>query len=109
MRDYKDLKNKIEYILREYPETRNSDVSLTCMLWWHYYRSYLIKSGEEYLLNLKYLKRVPSQDAIRRIRAKIQNEERKFLPTNLEVAKQRHWQEEEWRKALGYNPELRTI
>lgn len=42
------------------------------------------------------------KDTIKRIRAKIQNDLKEFLPTDASVAKKRGWQEDEWRKFLGY-------
>jgi len=63
----------------------------------------------EFQVSLKNLYALPTQDDVKRLRAKIQNVNKLFPPTNEKVALKRHWQEEEWRKALGYNPELRTI
>jgi hypothetical protein len=52
---------------------------------------------------------LPTHDDIKRIRARIQNIEHKFLPTDWKIAQQRKWNEEDWRKFLGFNPELRQI
>jgi len=103
------LKNQVLYCLEQFPETRNSDIKLTNCIWLTYYRDYLTELDGEHYVKLLSLYALPNQDDIKRIRAKIQNREKKYLPTSSEVAKKRHWQEEEWRSVLGYNPELRTI
>jgi folate-dependent phosphoribosylglycinamide formyltransferase PurN len=61
-----------------------------------------MKEGYDTTIALKNLKHVPSQDDVKRLRAKIQNEEHKYLPTSLEVAKRRGFAEEKWREYLGY-------
>ena len=109
MQDIKKLKTKVYLMLEQYPKTRNSDTSLTNVIWLTYYKEYIkIVDGEAYI-NIKDLYKLPTQDDIKRIRAEIQNKQYKFLPTSWEVAKQRKWQEQEYRKAFGYNPELRTV
>ena len=106
----KGLKEKVLTILEKYPETRNSDIKLTNAIWFEYYKEFLVAlpNGEAgvSLLNIYEL---PHQDNIKRLRAHIQNKKKMFLPTSLEVAKQRKWLEEDWRSHLGYCPELRTI
>lgn len=109
MAKLKVMKGQIEQMLSEYPETRNSDLRLTQAVWWRFYNQYIEIIEGKYYISLPNLFNVPSQDDIKRIRAKIQNDEHKYLPTNWEVAKLRHWKEEEYRKFLGYNPELRTV
>jgi len=109
MINFKTLKKEILFCLEKYPQARNSDVYLTQCVWAEFYRNYLDKIGNDLVLPIKNLDNVSSQDDIKRIRAKIQNKERLYLPTNLEVAKKRGWLEEEWRSYLGYNPELRKV
>jgi hypothetical protein len=102
------LKNQIESVLRENPETRNSDISLTIEIWKKYYPHLIVRgkiSGE----NAVYLKDIfalPREDHVKRIRATFQNEEHKYLPTNSGVRKQRKISEEIWRKTLGYQNTL---
>lgn len=52
---------------------------------------------------------LPKEDNVKRIRATIQNQKNQFLPTDEVIRKKRQIKEEEWRKYLGYNPELRTV
>jgi len=91
----KNLKGKIEYCLRNYPETRNSDITLTIKIWQTFY-------GISDFVSLKDLYNLPREDNVKRIRAKIQNDQKKFLPTILKVAKKRGILEDEWRVAMGY-------
>lgn len=111
MADILKLKTKVEYILENIPETRNDDILLTVKLWQHYhgrevwdFQQYIKTAGPfKGLLDL--LKSVPREDAIKRIRAVIQNDEWRLLPTDLNVAKARNMNIDKWREALGYPPE----
>jgi hypothetical protein len=106
----KKLKDKILYCLERHPDTRNSDIKLTSAIWYEYYREKLVTSPNGKLaVELVSLYELPNQDDVKRIRAKIQNKELKFLPTCPKIRQQRKIKEEEWRKFLGYNPELRTV
>lgn len=106
----RNLKEKILSILNEDEESRNSDIRLTQMIWWRFHNNKLIELEDKKLaVRLSDLFDLPREDNIKRIRAKIQNEENKFLPTREDVRKQRKINEEQWRRYLGYNPELRTI
>lgn len=101
------LKKQVEFILEFYPETRNSDKLLTIKVWKNFYGQFVIdKSVEEYsYIYLKNIMELPSQDGIKRVRAHIQNTEKRFLPTDIDVAKERGWREEDWKRALGYHVE----
>ena len=103
---FKQLQIQIEHCLERYPDTRNNDINLTIQVWSSFYAGLIHKGGWLLLENLHEL---PTQDAIRRIRAVIQNDKKKFLPTNVRVAKKRGYQEEDWRKYLGLNPEMRKV
>lgn len=89
----------IYQILREHPESRNSDSWLTCKLWATFYPTKIKRDadGKNPSVALKDILDLPREDHIKRIRAIIQNEEGKFLPTSLEVARQRKINEETWR------------
>ena len=100
----KNLKNAIEYVLEHNPATRNDDAYLTVMVIKSYFPEEIIKNEKDGRFFISYeITRIIREDHVKRIRAKIQNEERRFLPTDPMVAKKRGWAEEEWRKALGYN------
>jgi hypothetical protein len=105
-----ELKNQILNILREIPETRNSDITLSIELWKRYHPEYIKKNNTGELgIWLKDLYNLPSQDNVKRIRALVQNEEGKFLPTSWEVAKQRKIKEEEWLNYIRDNSEYKRI
>ncbi len=91
------LRDKVETILREDPNARNSDVTLTILIWMRFHPE---KIEGDYLL-LGHLYNLPREDNIKRIRAKF-NASGKYLPTDLAIAKRRGIKEEEWRSALGY-------
>lgn len=98
------LKKKILRVLEENPKARDSDQWLTLKIWALYYPS-KIKTIEEEVngvvrprkyVCLEDILDLPREDNVKRIRAKIQNEEHRFMPTTLEVAKQRKISEEDW-------------
>ena len=103
------LRDQVIYCLTQDPHSRNSDIRLTQVLWWNYYNSYFIKGEDDkWLIRVGDLWSLPREDNIKRVRAKIQNDENKFLPTDPEVCRKRKIKEEDWRRYLGYNPEFRT-
>lgn len=93
----KTLKNQVESCLRDFEETRNSDITLTLCVWKIFY-SNKIKNGSVFLQDLYEL---PREDNVKRIRAKL-NEQGKYLPTDLKIARRRGIKEDEWRQAMGY-------
>ena len=96
------LKAQVEYCLDTFPETRNSDIALTLAIWRQYFPTRIRKgaSGEEGVW-LKDLYDLPREDNVKRVRAKFQNEQNLYLPTDWKVAKQRKINEDKWRVALG--------
>ena len=92
------LRVKILEILRDIPETRNSDITLMLEVWKRFFTIFIMtgSSGKQAVL-LESLYKIPREDDIKRLRATIQNVEGKFLPTLLSVAIKRRIKEEEWR------------
>lgn len=99
----KNLRKAIEHILKNIPETRNSDQYLTLCIWKNFCPD-VVKNfdGVDYIA-MKDFMELPREDNIKRLRAKIQNEEHKYLPTSWEVAKQRQIDESVWRNYVNYN------
>lgn len=91
------LKDKILYCLEKSEETRNSDVALTVAVWLKFYPELVSYDS----IKLASLFKLPSQDNIKRIRAKIQNGEHKFLPTSEEIRKHRKILEVWWRREMS--------
>jgi len=108
MNELKNLKLKVLHCLAQDEKSRNSDIRLFNNILLIFYKEFIKTVDGKDSVELSDLYQLPHQDNVKRIRAKIQNEDKKFLPTSIEVAKKRGWLEEDWRKLLGYNPELRT-
>ena len=90
------LKNQIEQILETVTPARNSDLVLMINVWRKFYNV-----GD--YVKLEFMHELPNEASICRLRRKIQNHEKKFIPTDEKVAKDRGWKEEEWKRYLGYS------
>ena len=103
MNEIETLKDQIRTILAENPDARNSDKVLTIALWKKFYpdKVRFNPHGNRFVV-LDDLFDLPHIPSIARIRAKIQNNQLLYVPTNWEVAKARRMQEEVWREAMGY-------
>lgn len=98
-----ELKRKILNILHDIPETRNCDVLLTTEIWKRYNPKCLKFRQEDSRIYIAIddLQKIPREDHVKRIRAKIQNDKKRplhlrYLPTREEVAKQRKLNMAEW-------------
>ncbi len=95
------LQDKIEYCLQKYPESRNSDIKLTNSIWFEFHSHKLFKDEQgDLTVKLKNLYDLPREDNIKRIRAKVQNTEHKFLPTLEKIRKQRKILEIWWHREM---------
>lgn len=108
MANAKTVKAMVEVVLRNEPETRNSDVLLTRRIWERYYPQRIVDTPRGPAVLLESLMDLPREDNIKRIRAKF-NEKGKYYPTDWKVAQARGIQENEWRSVLGYPAKERTI
>jgi len=92
------LTEKVERVLRQFPETRNSDALLTIQIWKTYNDSQLItwKDWISKYIKLETVLDLPREDTVKRVRAKLQNEKGLYLPTSIEVRKKRRINEESW-------------
>ncbi|MCK9544955.1 MAG: hypothetical protein M0R03_23310 [Novosphingobium sp.] len=91
------LRSKILHCLNKYPDTRNSDILLTRAVWYEFHNSKIFQHNGKPAIYTEDLIDLPREDNVKRIRAKIQNEENNFLPTDINVVKQRKINEEVWR------------
>lgn len=98
----KTLEKKVRYVLEHSPETRNSDITLTTHIWWHFHKDSIIELNGQWYVNIKDLHDLPREDNVKRIRARIQNDEKLFLPTDEKVIQKRSKMQSKWRKDLGY-------
>lgn len=90
------LKEKVERCLQNHVRTRNCDIDLMRDVRQEFYdidTRYVSKDD---------LKRLPTQESVKRIRAKLQNELNIYLPTKREVAKRRGLNREAREEFLGY-------
>jgi hypothetical protein len=86
------VQGRVERLLHNHPDTRNNDLYLQWL--------YLMEYEELDMPFVKYadMARLSSvMESIRRCRQKIQNTEKKYPPTDQEIAKRRGWAEEDWR------------
>ena len=104
------LKDQVEVILKDYPASRDSDITLTIALWKKFYSAHIkVTSTNEAGIYLKSLYALPSQESIKRVRALIQNDEHRLLPTDSRVRRTRRIKEEEWRMWVNQNNEYKRI
>ena len=98
------LKQQVISVLRDSPRTRNSDIHLTIEIWKRFYNDSLIlgKHTQTHYISIYKLFDLPREDHIKRVRAKIQNEDKKYLPTDFAIFEARAKSSKEWRKYLGY-------
>lgn len=97
------LRDQVEYCLKHFPKTRNSDVLLTIQVWATFYRSFVFRDNEgQWSIRFKDLLHLPREDNVKRIRAKLQNEKVLYLPSDQKVREARGISEEAWRKYLNY-------
>lgn len=96
LQKFRTTKERVEYILKKYPQTRNNDM----YLWIMYVKTFVPELS-------KYTKYIPYEifekatpfETITRARRKIQ-EEGKYLPTDPEVLKKRRKLAEVYRRAM---------
>lgn len=105
-----NLKDQVEIILQDQPKTRDSDITLMIELWKKFYKAHIkVASNGEFGIYLSSLYTLPREDNIKRVRALIQNEEHRLLPTDSKVRKQRRIKDEEWRNWINTQNEHRRI
>lgn len=106
MGQLKILKEQVERVLDEIPETRNNDKTLYIEIIKKYYSNFIITSpkGKQYIRIEKLLK-LPSQGNVIRYRAYIQRSG-SFLPTDEAVIRRRFKKEmaqSDFLKSLNYH------
>lgn len=101
----KNLKIAVLGCLQDYPKARDSDQYLTIMVWMRHFPSRIVELPDgSKAVRLRDVMEMPREDTIKRVRAIIQNDEGKWLPTSLAVAKKRKINEEVWRDYCRNNP-----
>jgi|TARA_R100001530_G_scaffold116143_1_gene83171 hypothetical protein len=100
--ELKALTKQVYDVLRDYPETRNSDIELTLRVWREFH-------GVQDQIDPALLFDLPREDNVKRIRARIQNEDREFVPTEWKIAKARGFEEDKWRELLNLKPRKKVL
>lgn len=83
----KRLSDRVEFVLQNYPQTRDCDVELTRMVWKKFY------NVVDDFISRQEMKLLPREDGIKRIRAKF-NSKGHYYPKDLAVVKRRKLNEE---------------
>lgn len=97
MSKQKGLKALVFKALRDDEPSRNSDVRLFNYILINHFPSMLSRDADgDYIIKLRRIYDVPSQDNIKRVRASIQNKDHQFLPSSPTVRKQRRINERDW-------------
>lgn len=92
-----NLKFEVEQILDMFPETRNNDQHLTMKLWVQKFpKAIEILPDGTQAVRLVDIMLLPREDNVKRVRAIIQNEEHRYLPTLQSVRKKRQIAESVW-------------
>ena len=99
----RNLRKIVETELSKNEKARNDDRYLTLLIWWRYFPEYFIMHECKHYIKADAVLSLPREDNVKRLRAKIQNEEHKFLPTDPEVRRKRGISEEVWLKYCTYN------
>ena len=94
LQEFRTIKQQVEYLLENYPSTRNNDFYLL-WLWLKIFKGLPLP-----WLDWKVFRDIPSISTVSRVRRKIQNEEGRFLPTDPEVLRERGWREEAIRRII---------
>lgn len=100
----KTTKEKVEKILSDFPETRNSDKKLIWVFWNREGYVYKNRLGN-YVIDTENFLSATKITTIVRVRSAIQNDEKRplkerYLPTDPDVAKQRKIAQKEWKEAM---------
>lgn len=93
------LIDKVEYCLKNFPETRNSDIQLTFKIIYQFHNSHIKLIETKWWIDTEILKEI-REDQVKRYRARF-NERGKYLPTIEEVLKQRKLLEKQWHMEMS--------
>ena len=99
--DIKKITETVVAILEDDPESRNDDRRLTFKVLQQLQGD---SSSNIFVLKLRELYKLPAFTTIARVRAVMQNELSKFLPTSEEVRRKRRIAEETWETYLTGTP-----
>ena len=93
------LIDKVEYCLKNFPETANSDVQLTLRIIHQFHNEHLQRFNDKWWTTTEIQKKI-REDNVKRLRAKF-NKRGLYLPTNPEVIRQRNKLRKIWHNAMS--------
>jgi len=97
------LKEEVTNVLTDYPDTRNNDALLAVYVWWKRKPSSFKKIEDRWYVDITSVaNELPREDAIKRIRAHIQNDKKQFLPTDNSILAKRAKRASNWREEIIY-------
>lgn len=104
------LRAMVESVLHNHENARNSDQWLTIKIWTTFFPSRIIQDESRgQMIRLTDIMELPREDNVKRVRAIIQNVERRFLPTSSAVRKARKINEEVWLEYVRNSTEHKRI
>ena len=68
------VKKKVEQVLKQHPNTRDSDTKLAVMVWWENHKELFTVIDGKYLIDAKVIPQLERYETISRIRRKFQAE-----------------------------------
>lgn len=90
------VRKNVETLLRDYPETRNSDKLLTILYWKHFDK---VDTSSEEKFFISFMHQSTSTESIRRARQIIQ-EDGLYPPTDIDVIEKRQCKQLRMRRAV---------
>jgi len=93
------LIDKVEYCLKNFPYTANSDVQLTLRIIHEFHNSHIKKFEEKWWTTTEIQKKI-REDQVKRYRAAF-NKKGLYMPTEPEVIKQRSKLRKVWRNEMS--------
>lgn len=93
------LIDKLEYCLKNFPETANSDVQLTLRIIHQFHNSHIKQFENKWWTTTEIQKEI-REDHVKRLRAKF-NERGMYLPTDEKVLKQRKLLQKIWHQEMS--------
>ena len=108
-----NLKERVKTCLNQDEQSRNSDIRLVQVMWYNYHRDKLVELPDKtYAVRLRDLFDLPREDHVSRVRRSIQEEAMRkiekgfmswkvYLPTSVEVVRQRKMNEANWSRYVG--------
>lgn len=106
----KNLREQVERCLQDFPETRDSDITLTIKIWETFFQGH-VKVGSTGQRGIWFtsLYKIPREDNVKRHRAVFQNVLGLYMPSTLKIAQQRKIREEVWREAMRKDDEYKRL